>query len=174
MGSNTNSIRGLRVNLFPQKHGTAFTNRVARKRRPTPVVLPLGTPSASQNTSTSSVAPMLWQTPARCRRHHGVCYRTLQYWVAWYREGGLAEVLQRIPGHGSGPTAKLTPVRQRELAAKVALPPRGEYTTPGTPTVWHQQAGTLALSFREVTEPHAYPFRIAGRTPSSASWTRDE
>jgi len=50
-----------------------------------------------------------------------VCYRTLQYWVAWYREGGLAEVLRRIPGHGSGPTAKLTPLRQRALAAKVVL-----------------------------------------------------
>jgi transposase len=51
----------------------------------------------------------------------GVGYRTLQYWVAWYREGGLAEVLRRIPGHGSGPAAKLTPIRQRALAAKVAL-----------------------------------------------------
>lgn len=51
----------------------------------------------------------------------GVCYRTLQYWVAWYREGGLAEVLRRIPGQGSGPAAKLTPIRRRALAAKVAL-----------------------------------------------------
>lgn len=51
----------------------------------------------------------------------GVGYGTLQYWVAWYRESGLAEVLRRIPGHGSGPTAKLTPLRQRALAAKVAL-----------------------------------------------------
>ncbi|MCI0419230.1 MAG: IS630 family transposase [Acidobacteria bacterium] len=51
----------------------------------------------------------------------GVCYRTLQYWVAWYRVGGLAEVLRHIPGQGSGPTAKLTPIRQRALAAKVAL-----------------------------------------------------
>jgi transposase len=51
----------------------------------------------------------------------GLSCRTLQYWVAWYRVGGLAEVLRRIPGHGSGPTAKLTPLRQRALAAKVAL-----------------------------------------------------
>jgi transposase len=26
----------------------------------------------------------------------GIAYRTLQYWVAWYRDGGLAEVLSRI------------------------------------------------------------------------------
>ncbi len=51
----------------------------------------------------------------------GVCYRTLQYWVAWYRAGGLAEVLRRIPGHGSGGIAKLTALQQRALAAKVAL-----------------------------------------------------
>jgi transposase len=51
----------------------------------------------------------------------GVSYRTLQYWVAWYRAGGLAEVLRRIPGQGRGSTARLTPVRQRALTAKVAL-----------------------------------------------------
>jgi len=26
----------------------------------------------------------------------GVCYHTLQYWEAWYRVGGLAEVLRRV------------------------------------------------------------------------------
>jgi len=38
----------------------------------------------------------------------GVCYRTIQNWVAWYRQGGLAEVLNRNPSNGSGSTAKLT------------------------------------------------------------------
>lgn len=51
----------------------------------------------------------------------GVCYRTLQYWVAWYRDGGLVEVLRRIPGHGSHAIGKLTPIQERALAAKVAL-----------------------------------------------------
>lgn len=51
----------------------------------------------------------------------GVCYRTLQYWVAWYRVGGLAEVMRRIPGHGNRGIAKLTALQQRALAAKVAL-----------------------------------------------------
>ncbi len=31
----------------------------------------------------------------------GIAYRTLQYWVAWYRYRGLAEVLRRISGHGN-------------------------------------------------------------------------
>jgi transposase len=56
----------------------------------------------------------------------GVSYRTLQHWVAWYRSGGLAEVLRRIPGHGSVPVTKLTPLQQRALAAKVA---RGLFRT---------------------------------------------
>jgi len=52
----------------------------------------------------------------------GIAYRTLQYWVAWYRQGGLTEVLKRIKGHGrQGRPAKLKALQQRALAAKVAL-----------------------------------------------------
>jgi len=52
----------------------------------------------------------------------GIGYRTLQDWVAWYRHGGLAEVLNRIKGHGNqGRPAKLTAIQQKALAAKVAL-----------------------------------------------------
>ena len=52
----------------------------------------------------------------------GIAYRTLQYWVAWYRHGGLTEVLARIRGHGcQGRPGKLQALQQRALAAKVAL-----------------------------------------------------
>lgn len=52
----------------------------------------------------------------------GIGYRTLQDWVAWYRHGGLAEVLQRIKGHGNqGRRAKLNALQQKALAAKVVL-----------------------------------------------------
>ena len=52
----------------------------------------------------------------------GIAYRTLQYWVAWYREGGLAEVLERIKGHGrQGRPSPLKPLQQKALATKVAL-----------------------------------------------------
>ena len=52
----------------------------------------------------------------------GVGYRTLQDWVAWYRHGGLKEVLQRIKGHGNqGRPAKLNGLQQKALVAKVAL-----------------------------------------------------
>jgi len=52
----------------------------------------------------------------------GIGYRTLQNWVAWYRHGGLKEVLVRIKGHGrQGRPAKLSAIQQKALAAKVAL-----------------------------------------------------
>ncbi len=52
----------------------------------------------------------------------GIAYRTLQYWVAWYRHGGLTEVMQRIKGHGNqGRPRKLNDLQQRALTAKVAL-----------------------------------------------------
>ncbi len=51
-----------------------------------------------------------------------VAYRTVQYWVAWYRHGGLVEVLKRVKGHGNqGRPPKLNTRQQRALAAKVAV-----------------------------------------------------
>lgn len=52
----------------------------------------------------------------------GMSYRSLQNWVAWYRDGGLVEVLQRIKGHGNqGRPAKLDTIQQKALATKVSL-----------------------------------------------------
>src|SRR6476659_5767113 len=49
----------------------------------------------------------------------GIGYCTLQYWVSWYRQGGLTDVLSRIKGHGrQGRPAKLNALQQRALAAK--------------------------------------------------------
>lgn len=31
----------------------------------------------------------------------GVGRRTLSRWIGWYREGGLKQVLKRVPGHGA-------------------------------------------------------------------------
>ncbi len=35
------------------------------------------------------------------RRCVGFSYRTLQRWIAWYRQGGLPAVLDKTPGHGA-------------------------------------------------------------------------
>jgi transposase len=52
-----------------------------------------------------------------------VSYRSVQNWVAWYRAGGLEEVLRRMRGHNSSGAhgAYLTERQQRALLAKVQL-----------------------------------------------------
>ena len=45
----------------------------------------------------------------------GVHYRTVQEWVAWYRAGGLSEVLSHRHGGHSGPKRRLTPAQESEL-----------------------------------------------------------
>jgi transposase len=57
----------------------------------------------------------------------GSPYRVIQRWVAWYRHGGLEEVLKRVSGHGAkGVSAYLNEVQQRALVARVAL---GDFRT---------------------------------------------
>jgi transposase len=57
----------------------------------------------------------------------GVNYRTVQAWVAWYRQGGLPAVLRRVGGYQArGQPAYLTPRQQRALVTRVAL---GDFKT---------------------------------------------
>jgi transposase len=57
----------------------------------------------------------------------GVAYRTVQYWLAWYRAGGLNEVGVRLRGHGStGRAGYLSAEQEQRLAAQVA---KGELGT---------------------------------------------
>jgi len=52
----------------------------------------------------------------------GFGYRTVQYWVMWYRQSGLSAVLRRIKGHGKqGRRPKLKVIQEKALVAKVAL-----------------------------------------------------
>jgi transposase len=57
----------------------------------------------------------------------GVHLRTVQDWVAWYRQGGVAEVVRRIRGyHLQGVPAYLNARQQRALVARVKL---GDFKT---------------------------------------------
>lgn len=57
----------------------------------------------------------------------GVNYRTIQEWIAWYRQGGLPAVLRRVRGYQArGQAAYLTPLQQRALVARVKL---GDFRT---------------------------------------------
>jgi transposase len=48
----------------------------------------------------------------------GVHYRTVQEWVAWYRQGGVAEVLRRRHGGHGGQERRLSEGQEADLKAK--------------------------------------------------------
>lgn len=53
--------------------------------------------------------------------------RRIREWVAWYRIGGLAEVLRRVTGHGTvGVAPQLNAIQQKALAARIKL---GDFRT---------------------------------------------
>jgi len=66
-----------------------------------------------------------------------VNYRTVQDWVAWYRQGGLAEVLRHVRGHAStGRHAYLSDMQQKALAHRVAS---GAFRSVGEVIAWVKQ-----------------------------------
>lgn len=72
-------------------------------------------------------------------------YRLIQRWVAWYRHGGLVEVLQRVTGHGTqGVKAKLSAVQQKALVARVKL---GDFATLWDVRAWVQARWGIAYSY---------------------------
>jgi transposase len=56
----------------------------------------------------------------------GVHYRTVQEWVAWYRKGGVEEVLQHRHGGHGGPKRRLTSQQEDELEEQAS---QGEIRT---------------------------------------------
>lgn len=76
----------------------------------------------------------------------GVSYRAVQHWVAWYRQGGLAPVLERVTGyHSQGKPPKLSPLQQRALAAKVRL---GCFRTVWDALAWVQDRWGISYSYQ--------------------------
>ena len=66
----------------------------------------------------------------------GVGGRTVERWLGWYRAGGLAEVLRRVPGHGSvGQPHRLTIEQQGGVLAHCAA---GEFRTFEEARAWVQ------------------------------------
>jgi putative transposase len=72
----------------------------------------------------------------------GVHYRSVQRWVAWYRQGGLALLRSRQKG-GVGQTPFLSTQAQEEVAREVA---KGRFRTGQEITAWINQ--TYGTSYR--------------------------
>ena len=67
----------------------------------------------------------------------GIGRRTLARWLGWYRVGGLAEVLHRVPGHGSrGAPSRLSAEQREVLLARCAT---GAFHTYGEAQQWVEQ-----------------------------------
>ena len=74
----------------------------------------------------------------------GVHYRTVQEWVAWYRRGGLAEVLRhRWGGHG-GPARRLTADQEAELRVQAS---RGTIRTIQDGVAWARETCQVDYSY---------------------------
>jgi transposase len=68
----------------------------------------------------------------------GVGSRTVDRWLGWYRSGGLAEVLRRVPGHGAvGQPHRLSAGQQQELLTHVA---QGQFRTYEEARAWVETA----------------------------------
>lgn len=71
---------------------------------------------------------------AEAGRLAGVGGRTVERWLGWYRAGGLAEVLRRVPGHGArGAPGRLT---EEQRAALLARSAEGAFRTYGEARAW--------------------------------------
>ena len=74
----------------------------------------------------------------------GVGGGTVERWLAWYRAGGLAEVLRRRPGHGAtGQPHRLTAEQRAELLAHAG---RGEFRTYEEAREWVE--ATYGVAYR--------------------------
>jgi transposase len=74
----------------------------------------------------------------------GVHYRTLQEWVAWYRQGGVRAVLgHRHGGHG-GQERRLSSEQEAELKTKAAA---GEIRTIHAGVAWVKQSYEVDYSY---------------------------
>ena len=73
----------------------------------------------------------------------GVHRRSVQRWLSWYRQGGLAAVARHRQGGRQGRTAYLTAAQQAELHAATA---RGTIRTVGEAVRWVEQQCGVAYT----------------------------
>lgn len=75
----------------------------------------------------------------------GVNARTVRQWIAWYQDGGLAEVARHRHGGRQGRMGRLTPAEQQALIKETE---RGALLSSGDAVAWvEQQFGKRYRSF---------------------------
>jgi transposase len=83
---------------------------------------------------------------AEAGRLAGVGRRSVERWLGWYRAGGLAEVLRRVPGHGArGAPGRLSAEHQAQLLSKVR---EGAFRTYDEARDWVAEQLGVAYSYQ--------------------------
>jgi transposase len=103
----------------------------------------------------------------------GVGGRTVERWLGWYRAGGLAEVLRRVPGHGAvGQPHRLTAGQQVGVLARCAA---GELGTFEEARAWVQaeygvryRPGGLYTALRRLGVRPKVPRPVAAKADPAA------
>jgi transposase len=120
----------------------------------------------------------LWRVRAGDRvaaagRVAGVGGRTVERWLGWYRAGGLADVLRRVPGHGAvGQPHRLTAEQRAGVLARCA---RGEFRTFEEARAWVEveygvayRPGGLYTALRRLGVRPKVPRPVAERADPAA------
>ena len=103
----------------------------------------------------------------------GIGQRTLERWLAWYREAGRAAVPARAPGHGApGAACRLSAARRRALVARGG---RGQCRTYDDARAWvratwgvaYRHQGMYALLARLGVRPKV-PRPVAAKADAAA------
>ena len=91
----------------------------------------------------------------------GTSCRVIQRWLAWYRQGGIAEVLRRVTGHASpGQAPYLSQVQQKALVARVKL---GHFATVWDVRAWVEARWGIVYSYegmRSVMKRHRLGLKV--------------
>lgn len=83
---------------------------------------------------------------AEAGRIAGVGRRSVERWLGWYRSGGLAEVLARVPGHGArGAPGRLTAEHQAQLLSQAR---EGAFRTYDEARTWVAEQFGVTYSYQ--------------------------